>query len=174
MSQWPYNMVAQDRPVLHFYRSRDVNEPKRGTPGSAGWDICLPNDFESELMVGGVKYDVKFLHLSPGEQAVIPTGIHVKFPDDYALVAFNKSGIATKRRALVGACVIDVDYQGQIHVNLHNVGTEAWKIERGDKLTQFLLLRVGLGESMEADSLEALYGGQETQRGTGAMGSTGR
>ncbi len=100
--------------------------------------------------------------------------IHVQFPAQYALVAFNKSGIATKHRCLVGACVIDVDYQGQIHVNLHNVGKTAWKIERGDKLTQFLLLHVGLGESEEAASLEALYGTQDSERGSGAFGSTGK
>jgi dUTPase len=86
-------------------------------------------------------------------------------------VAFNKSGIATKKRLLVGACVVDSGYQGTININLHNVGTYRRLLSPGDKVVQFLLLPLGPSELTEVPQ-EDLYT-NESDRGEGKFGSTG-
>ena len=107
----------------------------------------------------------------PNDQCIIDTGIKVDVPPGYALVAFNKSGIATKKRLLVGACVVDSGYQGTININLHNVGTEKRLLSPGDKIIQFLLLPLGPSELTQVPE-EHLYE-SETDRGEGKFGSTG-
>jgi dUTP pyrophosphatase len=136
---------------------RPVKTPARGTPQSAGLDFFVPD---------GVHFTVQ-----PGSSALIPSGIKVSVPKGHALVAFNKSGIATKRGLIVGACVVDEDYQGEIHLHLMNVGQEPQEITAGDKITQFVLLPV-LYDGVEVVEPSSLYE-QATVRGDGAFGSTG-
>lgn len=146
--------------LLRYFRTRDVKAPVRGTALSAGYDFFLPDDFGQDLV------------LEPGESALIPTGVHVSFPKDYVFIGFNKSGVAAKFKLLIGSQVIDADYQGEMHINLHNVGKHTQTFKPGAKLTQFILLNVGLLDTEEALSLGDLYA-EETERGTGGFGSTG-
>ena len=134
--------------------------PVRGTEGSAGIDLFVPNDQESIV-------------LNPGESAFIPAGIKARVPHGYALVAMNKSGIAAKKSLMVGACVIDEDYTGEIHIDLKNVGTESQGINPGDKITQVLCLPVNYVTVEEAESEDEMFGDLVTERGDGGFGSTG-
>lgn len=72
--------------------------------------------------------------LQPGESVLIPSGIHVKLDPGWALVFFNKSGIASKRHLDMMACVVDSSYQGECHINLMNTGNTPAEIEAGDKI----------------------------------------
>jgi dUTP pyrophosphatase len=92
-------------------------------------------------------------------------------PNGYALIAFNKSGIALKRSLVCGACVVDADYQGEIHLHLINVGTKHVFIEPGMKLIQFLLLPVNHCDLTEVNN-DNLFN-ESTDRGSGGFGSTG-
>jgi dUTP pyrophosphatase len=145
---------------LEYVRVRDVNAPVRGTEFSAGYDFFLPNDAEP-------------VTIAPNKNALIPSGVHVKFNPEYVLIGFNKSGVAAKKELLIGAQVIDADYQGEMHIDLHNVGEQTITFQPGDKLTQFIMLKVGLGGTVERKSLDDLYGGKVTVRGGGGFGSTG-
>jgi dUTP pyrophosphatase len=89
------------------------------------------------------------------------------------LVAFNKSGVATKRNLTVGACVVDEDYQGEIHIHLTNVGTETQEIKAGEKIVQFLLMPIVYEGLEEVLSEDELWEGKVTERGEGGFGSTG-
>ena len=83
----------------------------------------------------------------------------------------NKSGIASKRGLVVGACVVDEGYTGEIFVNLHNIGKDVEFIEPGQKDAQGVFVRIekpGLREIQD----DNIYG-KETTRGDGALGSTG-
>ena len=105
-----------------------------------------------------------------GSSRVIPTGLKIKVPECYMLEVKNKSGIASKRQLLVGACVIDPGYDGEIFVNLHNVGESAQVIMPGEKVAQLVLTPVihcGI-EEVHEDNLN-LY----SRRGKGGFGSTG-
>jgi dUTP pyrophosphatase len=87
------------------------------------------------------------------------------------LQIMNKSGVASKRSLIAGACVVDEGYTGEIFVNLHNIGTEVQFIEAGDKVAQGVFVRIEKPRLRETKE-DNLYGG-ETSRGAGALGSTG-
>lgn len=141
-------------------RTKDVKLPTRGTELSAGLDFYVPNDFKSSRVF-------------PGKGINIPSGVHVKVPKGYALIAMNKSGISLNKGLQVGACVVDEDYQGEIHLHVRNINTHSVLIQPGLKLVQFLLIPVSYDGIQEVSSLESLYGDQKTERGTGGFGSTG-
>ena len=60
----------------------------------------------------------------------------------------NRSGNASKRSLLVGACVVDSGYDGEVFVNLHNIGTETQFVAKGAKIAQLVLLPVVLSQKM--------------------------
>jgi dUTP pyrophosphatase len=109
--------------------------------------------------------------LAPGGSTNIPSGIKVKIPEGYSLIAFNKSGVSVKKGLDVLACVIDEDYQGEIHLNLVNTGLYAVHIGPGEKILQFILLSVLYADPVEKEETE-LYD-EVSERGAGAFGSTG-
>ena len=89
-----------------------------------------------------------------------------------ALIMFNKSGIATKHQLQVGACVVDEDYQGEIHLHVMNVGKDAVILKPGMKLVQGLVMPV-FYTGVEVLESEAELFPQSTERGVGGFGSTG-
>lgn len=99
--------------------------------------------------------------------AVCDTGVHVEIPAGFAGFIKSKSGLNVKR-SVVAEGVIDAGYTGPIVVKLYNHGDEPQLIRAGEKLTQLVILPVALPELELADSLE------ETERGEGGFGSTGR
>lgn len=137
-------------------RIRPVRLPSRGTEGSAGIDFFVPTDFEDTI-------------LKPGESVLIPSGIKANVPRGYALVAFNKSGVAVKQGLSVGACVVDEDYQGEIHLHMINTSDKEQTISSGQKMVQFVLLPINYDEIEEVHELPA----RASQRGAGGFGSTG-
>lgn len=144
---------------MKFIKIRDVKTPAYGTVGSAGIDFFVPEDFREQ-------------RLHPGDDILIPSGIKANVPDGYALIAHNKSGIATKKRLQVGACVVDSDYQGEIHIHVFNSRSNGLvEIAPGMKLVQFLLIPVASAELIECKELEEVFP-VETDRGPGGFGST--
>ena len=111
------------------------------------------------------------LGIEPGQSVLLPTGIKMEVPSDCMLQIMNKSGIASKRHLITGACVVDEGYTGEIFVNLHNIGTETNFIESGQKIAQGVFVRIEKPVLLEINE-DDLYGG-ETSRGDGALGSTG-
>lgn len=148
--------------MLRYKLTKDVKQPVRGTDKSAGIDFFVPNDFN------GGKPKV----VSPGKAINIASGVRVDIPKGYALIAFNKSGVALKRGLTVGACVIDEDYQGEVHLHLINTSNYDVSITPGYKLVQFLLMPVSYAEPVEVPQDERLFE-SETERGGGGFGSTG-
>ena len=82
----------------------------------------------------------------------------------------NKSGIASKRGLIVGACVVDRGYTGEIFVNLHNPSDRTQTLHAGDKIAQAVFVKIEASVKLvESDSIYD----DETSRGDGALGSTG-
>jgi len=140
---------------IRYVKTRDVKDPAYGTKGSAGIDFFVPNDITSKAVY-------------PGDSILIPSGIKVELPDDTALIAFNKSGVCTKQSLQVGACVVDCDYRGEIHLHVFNYSNEIQFVDPGQKLVQFVLLPYH-----QAVLIESKDNFSETQRGEGGFGSTG-
>lgn len=142
---------------MRISKIKDVKTPARGTAGSAGLDFFVPNDFPETVV-------------QPGGSIRVGSGIRVEVPTGYALIAFNKSGVALSGLQ-VGACVIDEDYQGEINLHLFNVSKDNITVKPGQKLTQFIALPVNyVGVDLVDDSEMHTV---QSERGAGAFGSTG-
>lgn len=143
---------------MKILKTRNVKTPTRGTQQSAGIDFYIPEDF-------------KAMTLSPNEDLLIPSGIKVKVPRGYALIAFNKSGISVKSKLQVGACVIDEDYQGEVHLHVFNYSNTPIPLFPGQKLVQYLLIRVPYVDIELVNSENELFP-NKTERKDGGFGST--
>lgn len=95
----------------------------------------------------------------------------MQVPDTCMLQVMNKSGIASKKQLLAGACVVDEGYTGEIFVNLHNVGSVPQTVFPGQKIAQGVFVKIEKPILMEIETDE-IYD-SETSRGSGALGSTG-
>lgn len=144
---------------MRIVKVRNVKTPTRGTGLSAGLDFYIPEDFETK-------------QIWPGESINIPSGIRARIPQGYVLIMFNKSGIAAKYQLQVGACVVDEDYQGEIHLHVTNVGKEVVILKPGMKLVQGLVMPVFYVGVEVLESETELFP-QSTKRGVGGFGSTG-
>lgn len=145
---------------MRITRTRDVKLPERGTQYSAGIDFFVPYDFPK-------------CYLGAGESVLIPSGIKADVPNGMALIAFNKSGVSVKKRLQVGACVVDEDYTGEIHIHVYNTHSHnVVEINPGDKIIQFVLVPVFYDEIFEVEE-KYLFVNKRTERGAGGFGSTG-
>lgn len=109
--------------------------------------------------------------IRPGESVILETGVKVEVPEGHMLQIMNKSGIATKRSLVTGACVVDRGYDGEIFINLHNIGIEPQVITPGNKLAQGVFVKISVPSLVEV-SEDAIYE-ESTDRGDGGFGSTG-
>ena len=151
--------------ILEYYTTHDnVFPPFRANPSDAGLDICFSPGPD----------DKPYIEISPGFSAIIPTGLKFGVPHGYMLEVKNRSGMAAKRSLLVGACVIDSGYDGEVFINLHNVGTHHQTISAGDRIAQAVLVPVVHFRAIETseDNLYNWYPITISDRGDGALGST--
>lgn len=135
----------------------DAKLPTRGTAGSAGLDLCAC--IAEPIIIPG-RGHVK-----------IPTGIAIALPSsDYVALLFGRSGLANKHGLgmLNSVGVIDSDYRGEMAVGIVNQFDEAYTIQPGERIAQLVILPVLMPEPVEVKELD------ETARGTGGFGSTGK
>ncbi len=134
-----------------------VSVPEYATPGSAAVDLRSAADED--------------ITIEPGKRALIPTGIAIA-PETDGVVAIlaARSGLSVKHgiTASNGIGVIDSDYRGEISVSLSNVSDTPYTIARGERIAQLMFVPVMHAAFIEADELD------ETSRGTGGFGSTGK
>ena len=151
--------------ILEYYcLSHCVYKPVRANPSDAGLDLRFnPKDGASESIT-----------FEPGESLVLSTGLKFGIPHGYMLQIMNRSGNAAKKQWLVGACVVDSGYDGEVFVNLHNIGNHSQTVKHGDKIAQLVLIPVVQWRSVEVKE-NNLYQDALTisNRGSGALGSTG-
>src|SRR5687767_1141255 len=117
--------------VIKFKKLRDVQTPSRSYAEAAGWDFYIPRDWH---LVGnlGKEVDIKWecKTIAPGESLLIPSGIQLSMEKGTAMRFDNKSGVASKG-LLVGATVVDSDYQGEVHLNVWNVSNKDVTVQLG-------------------------------------------
>ena len=152
--------------ILKCFKIRpDAKLPVRAYMSDAGMDLFYCPNGEKKL------YDSTDFFIPPKESRLIPTGIKVEIPYGHMLEIKNKSGIAYKRQLIVGACVVDPGYNGEVYVNLHNIGAETQMIRPGDKVAQAILIPIVHCKVEEVESDEFLN--FHSKRGEGGFGSTG-
>lgn len=136
--------------------SHDLPFPAYATDHSAGMDICAA--VQPEVV------------LKAGETALIPSGFAIALPPGYEAQVRPRSGLAIRHRIgiLNSPGTIDADYRGEVKVILTNFGKEDFVIRRGERIAQLVITRYTRVSWEERESLE------DTQRGTGGFGHTGR
>jgi dUTP pyrophosphatase len=110
------------------------------------------------------------LILSPGQRALVPTGLTIALPPGYEAQVRPRSGLAAKHGVTVlnTPGTIDADYRGEIAVLLINHGEAPFPIRRGERIAQMVVASVVRAELVPVATLSA------TDRGSGGFGSTGR
>ena len=108
--------------------------------------------------------------LAPLERAMVPTGLYIALPEGTEAQIRPRSGLAAKHGVTVlnTPGTIDADYRGEIKVILVNLSNEEFVINPGERIAQMVVARY---EKVEWDSVDVL---DETERGVGGFGSTGR
>jgi dUTP pyrophosphatase len=108
--------------------------------------------------------------LAPGKHAMVPTGLAIALPEGFEAQVRPRSGLAAKHGVTVlnSPGTIDADYRGEIQVILINHGTEPFIIRRGERIAQMVIAPVVQATLVPVASLN------ETDRGSGGFGSTGR
>lgn len=169
--------------MIKFLVVGDGIAPKRAQ-GDAGFDFYVPKYSDALVDEINTKSNRKVslvdnneevkIKLYPHEDVLIPTYVYSQFPSNIALVAKNKSGVATKQKLNVGACVVDSSYQGVIHVHATNVSSEPQFIEFGKKIVQFVPFLIDDSEpKVFTDLKPEEFFNNKSNRGAGGFGSTG-
>ena len=150
--------------MLEYYRIRgDVLPPARSNPSDAGLNVYF------------CPADQKATVIEPNGNQVLGTGLKFGVPHGYMLQAMNRSGMASKRCLVVGAHCIDSGYDGEVFVNLHNIGTQSQTINPGDKIAQAIMVPVVSFRAVETqnENVYEWYPITISDRGDGSLGSTG-
>ena len=132
--------------------------PKVQTALSAGADLCAAVAADAPIT------------LKPGARAVIPCGFAMALPAGYEAQVRPRSGLAAKHGVTVlnSPGTIDADYRGEVKVILVNLGAEDFVVTRGERVAQMVVAPVVQPVFAEVEALD------ETERGSGGFGSTGR
>src|SRR4051812_31522 len=128
--------------------------PSYATDGAAGLDVVAAED----------------VTLAPGTRHAVATGFAIAIPDGYEVQVRPRSGLALKHgvTCLNTPGTIDQDYRGEVKVILANLGDQPFEIARGDRIAQLVPAPVQRATLDEVADLD------ETDRGSGGFGSTGR
>ena len=153
---------------LKIFRIRETAKlPTRANPADAGLDLYYCPNGEKKRFPDDIG-----LTIVPRESVLIPTGIKAEIPFGYMLEIKNKSSIAHKRQLIVGACVVDSGYDGEIYVNIHNIGLENQTITPGEKVAQAILIPIVHCRIEEVKDSQFINFNSE--RGDNGFGSSGR
>ncbi|MGE3829733.1 MAG: dUTP diphosphatase [Parvibaculaceae bacterium] len=108
--------------------------------------------------------------LAPGARALVATGFAIALPQGFEAQVRPRSGLAAKHGVTVlnSPGTIDADYRGEVKVILINLGPEPFTIARGDRIAQMVVAPVTRVSLTEVAALD------DTARGTGGFGSTGK
>ena len=128
--------------------------PAYATAGAAGMDVVAAED----------------LVLAPGARHAVATGFAIAIPAGFEVQVRPRSGLALKHgiTCLNTPGTIDSDYRGEVKVILANLGSEPFAVARGERIAQLVPAPVQHAIMDAVDSLD------DTVRGSGGFGSTGR
>ena len=146
-------------PITVKYKVLDsrAKVPAYATSGSAAADLCAVLD--------------EPLTVQPMERVLVPTGLAIELPDAGCVaLVYARSGLSIKHGLCManGVGVVDSDYRGELKVPMINLGTEPYTIAPGERVAQLCIAPVWQAAFVPAATLN------ETERGEGGFGSTGK
>jgi dUTP pyrophosphatase len=128
--------------------------PQKAHTTDAGFDIRTPEEVVVE----------------PRSSAIIDTGVHMEIPEGYVGMLKSKSGLNVKS-GILSEGVVDAGYVGSIVVKLYNNSDKPKYFEKGDKITQIVIMPIPFIELEEVDNLGEF---EASERGADGFGSSGR
>lgn len=140
--------------VSYTRLDRELPPPTQAHPGDAGFDLVAAED----------------VTLRPGQRATVPTGLAVAIPEGFAGFVLPRSGHAARHGVGVvnSPGLVDSGYRGEVKVLLVNHGSDEVHFERGERIAQLMITPVPVVDLTEVAVLD------DTARGAGGLGSTGR
>lgn len=133
--------------------------------------LPLPR-YETELAAGmDLRADIEGeLTLGPMERVAVPTGLALAMPSGYEAQLRPRSGLALKHgiTLLNSPGTVDADYRGEVKVLLVNLSSQPFTLRRGERIAQLVVAPVSQVSLVELTVLD------DTERGEGGFGSTGR
>lgn len=138
-----------------------INKSKHTLPAYAT-ELSAGMDIRADLSAS--------ITLAPMQRCLVPTGLYIALPQGFEAQIRPRSGLAIKKGVTVlnSPGTIDADYRGEICVILVNLSNEAFVIEDGERIAQMVIACHEQVEWMDVETLD------ETQRGAGGFGHTGR
>ncbi len=106
----------------------------------------------------------------PHKTELVKTSLNIAIPEGYVGLVCSRSGLALKKSVFVlnAPGVVDADYRGEVGVILCNLGSEDFFIKKGERIAQLMIVPYVMPAYIRVESLE------NTERGSGGFGSTGR
>lgn len=167
--------------VIYFTKVREVKTPLRANSHDAGIDFFIPKldeefwkDFKAKNPNHVNLASNNMLSIASGERVLIPSGIKVWIhPKKSALIAANKSGLASKKGLVFTAEVVDADYTGEVHIGILNTDiSNVFFFTEGEKAIQFVHTPVILSTMSEVSNEAYHELTSSSDRGEGGFGST--
>jgi dUTP pyrophosphatase len=155
--EYAHSAIISDiamNPDIPVTLTEDATQPAYQSDHAAGMDLCSAVDFE----------------IQPMERRLVPTGVRMAIPHGFEGQVRPRSGLAVKHGiSMVNTPgTIDSDYRGEIAVIMINLGTEAVSFHRGDRIAQLVVCPIARA------TLHVVADLDETERGSGGFGSTGK
>lgn len=125
--------------------------PNRAHPNDAGLDL----------------FSTEAVYIAPHSRETVETGVHVAIPKGFVGLLTSKSGLMDKH-GITCRGTIDADYTGSIKAIMFNHSDQTFKVEKGSKVTQLVILPIVTPEMELVDFLE------QTERGANGFGSSGK
>lgn len=149
-------MEKQDNMKVKIINHSKHPLPEYKTEGSAGMDLTA--NLESPIVLKSL------------ERKLIPTGLFIELPVGYEAQVRPRSGMALKHGLTVlnSPGTVDADYRGEIGVILANLSSEEFTVQDGERIAQLVIAKHEVAQWVEVEELE------ETSRGAGGFGSTGK
>lgn len=182
------SQAANGESNIKLAKIRQVTSPERATGKSAGLDFYVPDSITiKEIVALNAKanlvndLDYAVLATKDGQvikilvhnSVLIPSGVKVRMPHGKSLLFPNRSGIASKKKLINGAQLVDEDYTGEIFFNLINASRAKNPpvIKPGEKLMQGVVINTNPLTVEQVDEAD-LYVDFESDRGDGSLGSS--
>lgn len=150
-------MTVNDSNICFKLTSPGAQLPKKGRPGDIAYDIYASEDI--------TVYSKK--------TRKVPTGLvlaHMPTQDNYFIKIEGRSGLALRGIFPVGG-IVDPNYRGEIGIILTNQSPERFEIKAGDRIAQMIIYKVADDTTLPLVEVDEV---QETERGAGGFGSSGR
>jgi len=174
-------LIGNGNVTTHLFNGQNNTLSIQGSSGTS--TIYNLNDKNDSLIKFDDEKGLNYFLLAPHQRVLIPSGIKSKMAtSNRALIAFNKSGIASKFGLVAGSCVVDYLYQGEIHLSVINTSTTVVRIYEDMKLLQFIetpifnsdidIVNGCAGSNKDVVDTESFYEGMSTERGENGFGSS--